>query len=142
MAALLAALGVLATAKTHRLLYYVQAWHLAWEGVGMFPNRIEAWASGPIVPEVFAGHAGTYRLEHAPRGASARRLAPGERSTINAVLGFYGGLEGHELASLAQNEDPWLEARQAAHLVGLERGHARITQQSMRRYYGGLAQAS
>lgn len=33
-------------------LYYVQAWSLAWDGVPMFEDRIEAWTLGPVVPNV------------------------------------------------------------------------------------------
>ena len=142
VAALLSELGDLATAKTHRLLYYTQAWHLVWEGVALFDNRIEAWASGPIVPEVFAQHEGVYLLQHAPRGASLRRLTTAERSTIQGVLDFYGAQEGYVLAALAQREAPWLHARAVARLACGERGHALITQRAMRRYYGHLAQAS
>lgn len=142
VAAIINELGALSTAKTHRLLYYTQAWHLVWERVPMFPNYIEAWASGPIVPEVFAKHEGVYCLRRAPSGASARRLTAAERSTIHAVLDFYGSQEGYILAALAQREAPWLEAREQAQLACGERGHARITQRAMARYYGHLAQAS
>ena len=142
VAALINELGDLATAKTHRLLYYTQAWHLVWEGVAMFGNKIEAWASGPIVPEVFAQHEGVYLLQHAPPGASLRRLTTAERSTIQGVTDFYGAQEGYVLAALAQREAPWMEARAGAHLACGERGHALITQQAMRRYYGQLREAS
>jgi uncharacterized phage-associated protein len=131
-------MGTLTTAKTHRLLYYTQAWHLVWEQAPMFDDQIEAWASGPIVPEVFAWHEGTYLLRRAPLGSSSRRLTAAERSTIRAVLDFYGPQEGYILAALAQREDPWLNTRAQAHLACGERGHALITQRAMRAYYGRL----
>ena len=34
------------TMKLQKALYYCQGWHLAWDGVPLFEERIEAWASG------------------------------------------------------------------------------------------------
>ena len=35
--------------KLHKLLYYVQGYHLAWEGCPAFTEDIEAWEMGPVV---------------------------------------------------------------------------------------------
>lgn len=52
--------------ERHKLAYYVQGWHVTWEGVPLFPERIEAWAHGPVVREVWV--ADTYST-----GTSVRR---------------------------------------------------------------------
>ena len=36
----------MSTMKLQKLGYYAQAWHLAWEGVPLFDDNIEAWANG------------------------------------------------------------------------------------------------
>ncbi|HEX9978628.1 MAG TPA: type II toxin-antitoxin system antitoxin SocA domain-containing protein, partial [Acidimicrobiia bacterium] len=41
--------------QLHKLLYLVQAAHLAWYGSPAFRERIEAWRWGPMVRRV-AGH--------------------------------------------------------------------------------------
>jgi uncharacterized phage-associated protein len=38
--------------KLQKLCYYAQAWSLALRGKPLFPERIEAWAQGPVVPEL------------------------------------------------------------------------------------------
>ena len=35
--------------QMHKLLYYAQAWSLAWDGVPLFDGRIEAWKNGPCL---------------------------------------------------------------------------------------------
>jgi uncharacterized phage-associated protein len=39
--------------KLQKLLYYCQAWYLAFLGKPLFGERIEAWIHGPVVPPVF-----------------------------------------------------------------------------------------
>ena len=38
--------------QMHKLLYYAQAWSLAWDGAPLFEDRIEAWKNGPVVPSL------------------------------------------------------------------------------------------
>ncbi len=46
--------------QRQKLLCYVQGWSLAWDGVPMFKDRIEAWKMGTVVPLcVIAGACGT-----------------------------------------------------------------------------------
>jgi uncharacterized phage-associated protein len=46
-----------------KLLYYVQAWHLAITDEPLFPEQIKAWKDGPVVPQVW----------HARKGQETRR---------------------------------------------------------------------
>ncbi|MCQ3815263.1 MAG: SocA family protein [Acidimicrobiia bacterium] len=39
--------------RLHKLLYYVQGYHLAWQGEPAFPDDIEAWESGPVVASLW-----------------------------------------------------------------------------------------
>lgn len=39
--------------QKHKLLYYAQAWSLAWTGRPLFEDRIEAWINGPVVSDVW-----------------------------------------------------------------------------------------
>lgn len=38
--------------KLHKLLYYAQAWHLAYFRTPLFPEDIEAWPHGPVVRDI------------------------------------------------------------------------------------------
>ena len=50
------------TMKLQKLLYYCQGWHLAWEGVPLFEEPIEAWANGPVVPSIYKRHRKRFTL--------------------------------------------------------------------------------
>ena len=60
---ILATSGEMTTMKLHKLLYYSQAWHLAWDGVPMFDDQIQAWANGPVVPAIYVFHRGQFRVK-------------------------------------------------------------------------------
>lgn len=49
--------------KLQKLVYYCQAWHLAWEGRALFPEAIHAWASGPVHPELYELRQGHFEIE-------------------------------------------------------------------------------
>ena len=57
--------------KLQKLVYYCQAWHLAWEGRALFPEAIQAWASGPVCPELYVLHQGYFTVQ---AGFFAKRL--------------------------------------------------------------------
>lgn len=58
--------GPMTVWKLHKLLYYSQAWHLAWEDEPLFGERIEAWANGPVVPDLYPLHKGLLTVSEWP----------------------------------------------------------------------------
>lgn len=54
--------GEMTAMKLQRLLYFSHAWHLAWDGRPLFPDRIEAWANGPIIPALYELHRGDFHV--------------------------------------------------------------------------------
>jgi uncharacterized phage-associated protein len=134
-AAVLARTGPIDTWRFQKLMYYCQAWHLVWEDKPLFPNKIEAWANGPVVRDLYPNHRGKYELRDWQWG-DPKELTADEISTIEAVLETYASKSGHWLSALTHSEPPWIEAR--AGLADGERGQNEITQASMVEYYGGL----
>jgi uncharacterized phage-associated protein len=121
--------------KLQKLVYYSQAWHLAWREAPLFPERIEAWADGPVVPALWRLRRGAFKVSSV-RGADAARLTSEERDVIGLVLSFYGDKNPQWLSDLSHMESPWNEARR-----GLSDGVAsdnEITWESMARYYSSL----
>lgn len=104
-------------------LYYVQAWSLAWDGVPMFDDRIEAWTVGPVVPAV--------RLCGRINGPSD--LSAEQRARIDAVVDHYRAWTGNELIDKTHRESPWLEAR--GDLPESTRCTAEVTHESMLREF-------
>ncbi|HUB99611.1 MAG TPA: type II toxin-antitoxin system antitoxin SocA domain-containing protein [Solirubrobacterales bacterium] len=128
-------LSPLSTIKLQKLVYYSQAWHLVWDDEPLFPERIEAWANGPVVPDLFREHRGEFQRTSWKKG-SIQNLTPSERGTIDEIIAFYGPQDAFYLSELTHREQPWKEARKG--LPAGARGSNEITQASMAEYYGSL----
>lgn len=132
---ILARQGLMSTWKLQKLAYYSQAWHLVWDEEPLFEERIQAWANGPVVRELYDGHKGSFTAE-VWNGGDPDRLAENERETIALVLEDYGHLTGRQLSHLTHNEGPWQEAREG--LPPTARSTREITPESMHAYYSAL----
>ena len=135
----LSLLGSATTMKLQKLLYYCQGWHSAWDGEALFDERIEAWANGPVVRDIYDLHRGTFRLNHplpASWGADLERLTKDERETVEAIVGFYGDWSADQLSRATHAERPWIEARDG--LAPTERGTRAISLDTMQDYFSGL----
>jgi uncharacterized phage-associated protein len=121
--------------KLQKLLYYSQAWSLVWDESPLFSSKIEAWANGPVVREVFKAYQGHYKISKAKFG-DPNALKKAEKETVDAVLNFYGKKTGFYLSELTHRERPWREARNG--LAPGEMGDQEITKAAMRDYYGSL----
>lgn len=114
--------------KALKLAYYAQAWHATWEGSPLYPERTEAWTHGPVCRE------GWKAIKYGRGGsAKANPLTESESSVVDAVLDFYGRMDGWQLRSLAHQEEPWRDAR--GNLSDSETSENEITVSSMRKYY-------
>lgn len=131
--------GEMTTWKLQKLVYYSKAWHLVWDGESLFPERIEAWANGPVVRDLYAVHRQQYRRKTWPVG-KINNLTQNQKESIDAVLGFYGDKSGHWLSELTHQESPWKDARRGLE-VG-ERGNHAITDAALLEYYSGLVSAN
>ncbi len=130
--------GRITTVKLEKLVYYAQAWNLVWEEKPLFDSRIEAWANGPVAPELFARHRGMFDIDASSSLGDTSTLKQEEISTIDAVLEGYGDKSAQWLVMLTHMEAPWKKARaRAGALVG-ERCDEEITHADMMDYYSGL----
>ncbi len=127
--------GSISTWKLQKLAYYSQAWNLAWNEQPLFEARIEAWANGPVIPELYRLHRGQYSVSRWPEGSGAR-LTKAEKETIDGVLAGYGELNGRQLSLITHNEGPWKEAREG--LPPTERCTRQIKPEAMQAYYTWL----
>ena len=53
-------LGSVSTMKLQKLAFYSQAYYLAEHGATLFPEAFEAWANGPVAPDLFRRHRGEF----------------------------------------------------------------------------------
>ncbi len=121
--------------KLQKLLYYSQAWSLVWDSRPLFSSKIEAWANGPVVREVFKAYQGQYKVSAAKFG-NKDGLNPVEKKTVDSVLKFYGPKTGFFLSELTHKERPWKDAR--AGIAPGDPSDREITKAAMLEYYGSL----
>lgn len=127
--------GEISTMKLQKLVYYSQAWHMVWHEEPLFSEKIEAWANGPVVHELYKAHEDKFKIKSIKRG-SIRKLSETGKETINKVVKFYGNETGHVLAELTHKERPWKQAR--GNTPPGEPSSVVITHDSLIDYYGGL----
>ncbi len=129
--------GSMTAMKLEKLVYYCQAWSLGWDDVPLFEEDFQAWANGPVCPQLFQWHKGAFIVDE-----SLFSLCPDydftskEIETMEAVLNYYGDKEPQWLSELTHKEQPWKEARGNTP-VGMSCSNV-ITKESMQQYYGGL----
>lgn len=127
--------GEMDTWKLQKLVYYSQAWHLVWDDEPLFDERIEAWANGPVVPDLYREHRGKFKMASWPEGRVSR-LNDSQRESIDVVLKHYGKRSGFALREQTHKEPPWKDAR-----AGLPAGapsQREIKHGAMTSYYGSL----
>ena len=121
--------------KLHKLLYYCQGWHLAWDEESLFSSPIEAWIGGPVVPDIYEHHRGRFYIDEFPIG-NPSALKTNEMETIGFILMSYGDIEASELSDMTHAEPPWKKARRG--LRKDQRGNVQITDESMYQFFSAL----
>lgn len=129
--------GRITTMKLQKLVYYCQAWSLGWDGVPLFEEDFQAWANGPVCPELFERHRGRFVVDQAfLSDVPTHDFAQNELETMDSVLEYYGNKEPQWLSELSHKEAPWKEAREG--VPSGESSSRIVTKDSMQQYYGGL----
>ncbi|WP_065960496.1 type II toxin-antitoxin system antitoxin SocA domain-containing protein [Curtobacterium sp. UCD-KPL2560] len=116
------------TMKLQKLVYFSQAWALAWTGKPLFRDEIEAWPRGPVVMSVYAEQ--RYRVVPKFDGVS---LDEDQRSIIDSVLDYYGQHSFTKLVDLTHSHSPWKATREG--LAEEERSRRVVSRDRIRDYY-------
>ena len=132
--------------KLHKLLYYVQAWHLAFYKTPAFDSSFQAWVHGPVSRKVYDRFKDTksmyslVTLKDINDKDFDRRIPQSLRQHINVTLEAYGGYGDTQLEQLTHREEPWIEARRGC--APNERCETAIINTTMQRYYGARIPAA
>ncbi|WP_165061584.1 MULTISPECIES: Panacea domain-containing protein [unclassified Adlercreutzia] len=128
-------IGNVTTMKLQKLIYYTQVRYLIMNGVPLFENRIEAWANGPVVPDLFRVHSGKYMISHEELILSnhTSALTNTQRLAADKVVDLFGGYSGEQLREMTHSEAPWANARKG--YKPDERCHNEITIEAMLDFY-------
>lgn len=132
--------GEISTLKLQKLCYYAQAWYLAWEETPLFNEDFEAWANGPVCPELFRVHKGKFSVSanDIDEPISEDTFSKIQKEDIDKVLKYYGNKESHWLSELTHQERPWKETRMNANVQNGDICTAVIPKELIQDYYAGL----
>lgn len=111
--------------KIHKLLYLCQGWHLAWYGIPLFVEDIEAFENGPVVEDLWRDE----RDRKAP--PTPEQIDSNGLLVIDYVIDRYGNLSGRDLIELTHSEGPWVHAWQRPYT------ERTITQSELRAFFLG-----
>ena len=125
--------------KHQKLLYYVQAWHLAFHGSGAFDGAFQAWIHGPVNRDIYDLYKDKKYLYsemsmndvqdiHAVNAISANL-----KIHVDTVLDSYAKYSAIQLEIMTHQEEPWIEARKG--FEPNERCEIVIKEETMQRYY-------
>ena len=116
--------------KLQKILYFIQAEFLVDVGRRCFPEIIEAWDSGPVVPEVYRKYK-IYGSAHIPLGVAdrVRPIAEEEINRINGIVDSCSQYSASQLTKITHHQSPWIEAYKRSDL------NNEITPESIRNYF-------
>lgn len=137
-------IGPTTAMKLQKLVYYCQAWHLAWTEKALFKDKIEAWRNGPVIPTLYELHKGCFKLSpgffhNKLKINRLPRLSKDAKDVVDRVINYYGKRDPHWLSQLTHMEDPWKHARSRSAATDHDRSSEEITQHSMFEYYSSLS---
>ncbi|MDT2525331.1 Panacea domain-containing protein [Enterococcus raffinosus] len=126
--------------KLQKLCYYAYAWGLVFfnESIDnienrLFPNKIEAWVHGPVIPEVYHKYS-KYGYGEIEKTENTREFSPDVLDLLEQVWQIYGGYDGNQLESITHQEKPWVKAREG--FGPLDRCNKVISDKDMMLCYG------
>lgn len=110
--------------KLQKMLYYCYSWHLALTAENEDPDEIlssrlfdaefEAWAHGPVIPEVYNAYKKNKHTVIEESGIDIdvnECLNEDEIDSIEQVIEVYGEFNGNQLEQISHLEKPWISAR-------------------------------
>lgn len=136
--------GGMSHLKLQKLLYYVQAMHLAYFDQPLIEDDFEAWVHGPVSRKVFSSikdHSVLYDevqytndgIEPFPDTLLKQDLTTEQLELVDEVLSEFGKLSSLQLEGLTHSESPWMGARVG--YAAADRCNVIIPKETMRNYY-------
>ena len=80
--------GTMTTMKLQKLVYYCQAWSLAWDDKPLFSEDFEAWANGPVCKKLYNIHRGKFEIgkDDLKRYVKDMDFTDEEKETMDIVI--------------------------------------------------------
>lgn len=133
--------GPMSAMKLQKLCYYAYGYHLAWEERPLFPEPFEAWANGPVSPDLYRCHRGKFQLDAGDITGNPDELDEGERESVDLVLEGLGEYSAHQLSAMTHKDGPWVNARNRAHVAPMERSTEQLNDEEIFEFFDALTAA-
>ena len=121
--------GQMSHLKLQKILYYIEALHLAYFDDTLINDEFQAWLHGPVCRRVY-DHVKGYSILYTevayvagegypdPHSYLQETLTADQFDLVNEVIDEYGKLTASQLESLTHSENPWINARKGVWSVG------------------------
>lgn len=118
--------------KLLKLMYYAESGSLAINNVSLFPDPIEAWTHGPVIPSIWRKyHESPYCLTVSQDDVEQLSvIQKDDRQVLLDVFETFGQYSAWGLRNLTHAEDPWREAVNG----GMARSQP-ISRETMKKYF-------
>ena len=98
--------------KLQRLLFYCDAYHLAYFDKELITDKFEAWVHGPVVPSQFNRFNNIDFFQNIKvKDCENIKLKSKTEQLLNEVVGIYNKCTDGHLELLVKREDPWKKTR-------------------------------
>ncbi|MEK7572204.1 MAG: type II toxin-antitoxin system antitoxin SocA domain-containing protein [Patescibacteria group bacterium] len=126
--------------KLQKLLYYSQAWNLAFNNTPLFKEKIEAWIHGPAIRSVYRQYKkfGFGPIRESVSENDFTTLTADNKDLLDEIWRVYGKFDASYLEELTHGEEPWQKARE--NLDGEASSTNIISLENMQIYYRKLGQ--
>lgn len=134
--------GPMSHLKLQKLLFYCDAYCLAFFGNELISDKFEAWVHGPVCRKVYNEMKGASVLytdmyyspiDGIDEDAAFNALPTDVKDLVGDVLGSLGEWSGIELERATHREEPWLEARKGC--SDGDKCHVEISKDTTMYYY-------
>lgn len=137
--------GKMSHLKLQKLLYYIQALHLAYFDQPIIEDDFEAWLHGPVSRKVYNEIKGLSILyseisfsakdweTETPEKILQRTITGDQIDLVDEIIDEFGKLTSSQLENLTHSEDPWINAREGYGVA--DRCEVIIPKEVMRTYY-------
>ncbi|HWK65413.1 MAG TPA: type II toxin-antitoxin system antitoxin SocA domain-containing protein [Rhizobiaceae bacterium] len=91
-----------------KLAYIAHGWHLEMRNAPLFPNKIEAWKYGPVIPDVYNAFRGQGIDIRQTSSRYTSDVTPLDADLLEQIYGSYGKLSAQRLSDLTHEPGgPW-----------------------------------
>ena len=125
--------------KLQKLLYYAQAWHLALRDEPLFPEKFQAWMSGPVIPALYWRFK-QFSFHDLPALNPAPSLGTEVERLLEEIADDYMPIDEYDLSSMTYREPPWMTAHHGIDIT--EPCQVELDEDEMRTYFRRLAKAA